>query len=532
LSPQPGTSRRSEKHVTISDELQVIEIEHADAQSQAEKLVQSALEDRNPFRKKTFTDEEDFIAFTKNYAQTNGFSIRLDKVTKSKETGEIKKRNIVCSKARTPAGKTTTTGERNREAETTGCRFAVRASFDPSTGRWHVLQSQLIHNHPLVPPLQRRFMKNERKFPEEVKAEILVLKRAGLPVPQIRSVLATKFSDRVTWIYDDIYNFLYQTKHADQEFDAQELLDTLSDLQRDYPDLTFRYEVEPVSKRLVNVIWMFPQQRLAYSRFSDVVVFDNTYSTNRFDMPFGIFTGVNNYGQSVCFAGSLLSSEKKESFMWLFDTFLEMVNNNSPGVLLTDDDKAISSAFQQTFALRETKHRLCLWHLLRNVMKNLLGVLDTRWSAFINDFYSCLKEMEEMSFLLRWESLKEDYPECVTYLDTMDNSKERWAPCYISDMFLADMTTTQRGESMNSLMKSYFDAKTPLKEFLEAFASALECRKEAELFAVYKENASNPTRTFTSPYEKQATTLLTRYAFKKIQEEIFLATSYKCIGVR
>ena len=46
---------------------------------------------------------------------------------------------------------------------------------------------------------------------------------------------------------------------------------------------------------------MFPEQRMNYSRFYDIVVFDNTYKTNRFKMPFGIFTGVNNYGQSVLF---------------------------------------------------------------------------------------------------------------------------------------------------------------------------------------------------------------------------------------
>ena len=57
-----------------------------------------------------------------------------------------------------------------------------------------------------------------------------------------------------------------------------------------------------------------------YSRFSDVVVFDNTYRTNRFDLPFGIFIGVNNYGQSVCFASALMKSETIKYFVWLFNS--------------------------------------------------------------------------------------------------------------------------------------------------------------------------------------------------------------------
>ena len=73
-------------------------------------------------------------------------------------------------------------------------------------------------------------------------------------------------------------------------------------------------------------------------------------------MPFGIFTGVNNYGQSTCFAGALINSESTESFTWLFNSFLELVNNHAPQVLLTDDDGAMALAFINTFEPFETKH--------------------------------------------------------------------------------------------------------------------------------------------------------------------------------
>ena len=56
----------------------------------------------------------------------------------------------------------------------------------------------------------------------------------------------------------------------------------------------------------------------------------------------------------------------------------------------------------------------------------------------------------------------------------MDKNLTRWAPCYNKQLFMADMFTTQRGESMNSLMKSYMDATTSLINFLKAFELALE----------------------------------------------------------
>jgi hypothetical protein len=87
-------------------------------------------------------------------------------------------------------------------------------------------------------------------------------------------------------------------------------------------------------------------------------------------MPFGIFTGMNNYGQSICFAGTLMNSETSESFTWVFEHFLKLVNHHAPKVILTDNDKGMAQAYQVTFEQYGTIHRLCLWHLLKNIMKN------------------------------------------------------------------------------------------------------------------------------------------------------------------
>jgi hypothetical protein len=36
------------------------------------------------------------------------------------------------------------------------------------------------------------------------------------------------------------------------------------------------------TQRLECVIWMFPEQRINYSKFNDIVVIDNIYKTNCF----------------------------------------------------------------------------------------------------------------------------------------------------------------------------------------------------------------------------------------------------------
>ncbi|XP_024033677.1 protein FAR1-RELATED SEQUENCE 5-like [Citrus clementina] len=46
---------------------------------------------------------------------------------------------------------------------------------------------------------------------------------------------------------------------------------------------------------LNNVFWADPRSRAAYKDFGDVVTFDTTYLTNKYDMPFAPFVGVNHH---------------------------------------------------------------------------------------------------------------------------------------------------------------------------------------------------------------------------------------------
>jgi hypothetical protein len=51
---------------------------------------------------------------------------------------------------------------------------------------------------------------------------------------------------------------------------------------------------------------------MQYKYFGDVVTFDTTYRTNLYDMPFGLFVGVNNHFQSIILGGVVLRDEQTE----------------------------------------------------------------------------------------------------------------------------------------------------------------------------------------------------------------------------
>jgi hypothetical protein len=63
--------------------------------------------------------------------------------------------------------------------------------------------------------------------------------------------------------------------------------------------------------RLRNVFWADARSRAAYEYFGQVVTFDTTYLTNKYDMPFAPFVGVNHHGQSMLLGCALLSNEDR-----------------------------------------------------------------------------------------------------------------------------------------------------------------------------------------------------------------------------
>ncbi|CAG8689012.1 7321_t:CDS:2 [Funneliformis caledonium] len=140
-----------------------------------------------------------------------------------------------------------------------------------------------------------------------------------------------------------------------------------------------------------------------------------------------------------------------------------MVNNNLPKVILTDEDKAISQAIQNVFG--------------------------ANWYNFTKAFYEYIKEYEVDNFIIKWQQLQ------IDFLDS-------------------DITSIQREESINSLMKNYINATNSLLDFLKVFESALEQHDiDLQLFK-YRQNQFNVILKIISPFKYQAVEILISYAFR------------------
>ena len=120
---------------------------------------------------------------------------------------------------------------------------------------------------------------------------------------------------------------------------------------------------------ITNIFWADARMIIDYSHFGDVITFGTTYSTNRDVRPPGVFLGLNHHREIVEFGGALLYDEAIESFVWLFETFLEAMFEKKPITIFTDQDAIMSVATKVVMPI--TYHALYSWHICHNAEKHL-----------------------------------------------------------------------------------------------------------------------------------------------------------------
>ncbi|XP_028057631.1 protein FAR1-RELATED SEQUENCE 5-like [Camellia sinensis] len=175
-----------------------------------------------------------------------------------------------------------------------------------------------------------------------------------------------------------------------------------------------------------NLFWADARSKTAYEAFGDVVSFDTTYLTNKYDMPF-------------CF---------------LFREWLSYISDAPSKAIITDQCRAMQNAIEVVFPQAR--------HLYDCFTK---GEFDEEWQAMIAKFN--LDDNE--------------------WLGVLYNERHRWIPTYVKDVFWASMSTTQRSESMNAFFNGYVNSKTTLKQFVDQYDNALRTYTNAKFKEVQVE---------------------------------------------
>ncbi|XP_018821417.2 protein FAR1-RELATED SEQUENCE 5-like [Juglans regia] len=212
--------------------------------------------------------------------------------------------------------------------------------------------------------------------------------------------------------------------------------------------------------RLKNVFWADPHSRATYQDFGDVVTFDTTYLTNRYRMPFAPFVGVNHHGQSIFLGAGLISSEDTETFVWLFETWLQCMDGIASKAIITDQNRAMKNAIAIVFP--KTRHRFCLWHILKKVPEKL-GSYSSYKTGMKNALMKCVYDTQLVDeFEKCWDQLINTYNlHANAWLQSLYVEHEHW----IENENLADF------QSFNATIPCI--SRSPIeKRFQELYTNA------------------------------------------------------------
>ena len=391
-----------------------------------------------------------------------GFGIRYGK-SRQNVSGTKCMQEIVCGCAGKPE-------RENSSSMRSNCAAMLRL-HRTDDGGWYVSENRAAHNHEMLRTCAEKLhWPSHRHIDTYTRDLVKQLRQNNVNLGKVYSIIGSLFGrmENVPFTKRCLRTFCGKLSKEQADDDVRKTMDAFSELGSNDPEFSYVVEVDKESK-IKTLLWTNGRSKMQYHNFGDVLTFDTTYKTNLYDMPFGIFVGVNNHFQSIVMGGVMLREETIESFKWVFTEFIRLMGGKHPKTILTDQARAMEVAIEQT--MPDTTHRWCKWHVLRKA-KEHLGPHYTKSSDFRAALHKVVNEMLTVDeFEAAWASLLDKYKlQNNTFLIQIFEVRHKWAKPYFSGKFCAKQTSTQRSESANHLLKGYIPPACPMNLFVKQYS--------------------------------------------------------------
>ncbi|KAK9140847.1 hypothetical protein Scep_010528 [Stephania cephalantha] len=496
------------------------------------KLSLETSNDAVPYIGQRFTTHDIAYEFYSEFAKRCGFSIRRHRTEGKDGVGKgLTRRYFVCHRAgNTPVkALTETKPQRNRKSSRCGCQAYLRISktLDLGVAEWRVTGFANNHNHELLEANQVRFLPAYRTISEADKNRIFMFAKTGISVQQMMRLMELEKCVEPGYLpftEKDVRNLLQTFRKVDQEDDTIDLLRMCKNIRDKDPNFRYSYSID-ANNRLENIAWSYASSVQSYEIFGDAVVFDTTHRLTAFDMPLGIWVGVNNYGMPCFFGCALLREETVQSFSWALTAFLKFMNGKAPETILTDQNSCLKEAIAKE--MPRTKHALCIWLIVAKFPSWFNAVLGERYNEWKAEFYRLYNLETVEDFELGWRDMMHSFGlHTNRHVANLFALRMLWALPYLRSHFFAGMTTTAQSKSINAFIQRFLSAQTRLAHFVEQAAVAVDFKDQAGEQQTMQQNLQNICLKTGAPMESHAAAVLTPYAFSKLQEELVLAAHY------
>lgn len=461
-----------------------------------------------------FDSLDSLYEYYRQYGRQEGFGVKK-KTSRPSPCGKLKFMSLSCTRA----GKSVSHKQNYltpNPLTRIECKARVNATMFED-GKCKINSVALEHNHELSPSKSQFYSCNRDKL-IGVRRKLVPNDEAVIGVRSTHQAVELGGSDDVKSIENDCMS--YSEKGSRLQFrvgDAKAIQDYFLRMQIKNSNFFYVVEIDD-DARISNVFWADARSRAMYEEFGDVVSFDTTYLSNKYDLPLTAFIGMNHHGQPILLGCALLSNDDSATFMWLFKTWLACMSGRAPNAIITDEHKSMAKAIDVVFP--NTRHRWCLWPVMKKLLESLKGykTYDQIKVAMQDAIYDSLtkKEFEES-----WERVVKEFDLCDNpWLSSLYDDRQRWVPAFLKDAFWAGMSTTQRDESVTPFFNGRVNSKTTLKQFIEEYDKALRNKVEKEHLADFQCFSTWIPCVTLFEVEKQFQVAYTNTKFKEFQKEL------------
>lgn len=211
---------------------------------------------------------------------------------------------------------------------------------------WIVSKIVPEHNHPLSVTLgENKQWGSHSNIDPMTKEYVRKLRTNNVTLGRVCSIVGVTSADSGLQVRKQaVRNLCARLAQEDIKDDMKKTIELLRKMHEEDSKLQVRFKTD-ANGRIEAMLWSTGKNQSDFEHFGDVVTFDTTYRTNLYNMPFGIFVGVNNHYQSIVFGGVLLTHERTEDFEWTFSNFTKIMGGKQPITILTGNALRIMNTF-------------------------------------------------------------------------------------------------------------------------------------------------------------------------------------------
>ncbi|XP_068329917.1 protein FAR1-RELATED SEQUENCE 5-like [Pyrus communis] len=136
----------------------------------------------------------------------------------------------------------------------------------------------------------------------------------------------------------------------------------------------------------------------------------------------------------------------------------------------------------------DTYHRLCLWHMKQNALRNVNCVFkgNSRAREVLKKFIDEYEDDDE--FLVAWDEMLVKHNvqgKALEWLKEIKKLRKKWAKAYVKMAWSVGMTTTGISEIFDARLKEYLQSDYNVVQFFMHFERVLDDKRYKEYQAEY-----------------------------------------------